>query len=309
MFFRDPYKDQLVKRIETLIAGGNFEKANNLCLEVLEKEPDDADMIRLVALIEQRVQSENEKRIDDVLQELEPLWKQAKYLEIIQRLTDVKKYSKDYAPLLQAMSKAQSEYRKIAENNAKEEFKKIEVEFEELLKENRLDEVVSKCIEIENSQLKTPEMLAMADKFKLKVVDIQLNNSKDLIKSDNYDEALSYLENLKNIAPRYEKLHNIIEETKFRRVNNISAEHQETAYKAVNNVKDLLRLEKYEEAYQAAQELVVYNPNSKIAKQLLKESESKFNNQLRDETVAQIEKDKPALKDDYQKNKDNYKRI
>ena len=38
MFFKDPYKEQVVKRIESLIAGSN-EKANNLCLEVLEKIP------------------------------------------------------------------------------------------------------------------------------------------------------------------------------------------------------------------------------------------------------------------------------
>lgn len=309
MFFRDPYKDQLIKRIESLIAAGSFEKANDLCSEVLEKEPEDADMQRLVNLIEEKVQEANEKRIDEVLENLASLWKEEKYLEIIQKLNDVKKYSKSYPPLLDALSKAESAYRKRLEKGQSEELKKVRQKFADLLKEKKLDEIVEKCLDIDNSPIKNPALIALAAEMKVEVVDAQLTEKKDFLKSDKYDEILGFLQNLTNITPKYQKLLNLIEEIKLRKINNISAEREETSYQAVDKVKDLLRLGNYEAAYAAAQELKIFNPGSRIAEQLFQEAEAKFNNILRDETAEQIKKAKPAIKEDYLKNKDQYRKI
>lgn len=306
MFFRDPYKDQLIKRIESLIAAGSFEKANNLCLEVLEKDPDDTDMLKLVNLIEQRVQQENEKRIDQVLVDIKPLWEEEKYLEIIQKLNEVKKYSKDYPPLIEAISKAESKYRNLLEERQGEDFKKLQAEFDKFFAKQDLDQVIEKCLEIDNSSLKSKKMEELSEAMKIKVIDVQLDEKKDFLRSDKYDEILNFLSNLKNISPRYQKLLTLIEEIKLRKINNVSAEREETSFQAVDHVKDLLRLGKYEEAYQAAQELLVFNPNSQIAKTLLADAEEKFNQLLHDETAGQIKKSLPKLKEDYQKNKDEY---
>lgn len=309
MFFRDPYKDQLIKRIESLIAGGNFEKANDLCSEVLEKQPDDADMLRLVNLIEEKVQEANEKKIDEVLDDLDDLWKEQKYLAIIQRLNEVKKYSKDYMPLVEALSKAESAYRKEVEKGQSEELKKVRQNFADLLKEKKLDEIIERCLTIDNNPIKNPALAAISKEMKQEVVNVQLNDKKEFLRSDKYDEILGFLQNLTNITPRYPKLTDLIEEIKLRKVSNISAEREETSYQAVDHVKDLLRLGNYEAAYLAAQELKVFNPGSKIAEKLFKEAEAKFNNILRDETAEQIEKSLPALKEDYAKNKDEYKKL
>lgn len=309
MFFKDPYKEQLIKRIESLIAGSNFEKANNLCLEVLEKDPDDSDMLRLVNLIEQKVQEENEKHLDQVLADLQPLWQEEKYLEIIQKLNEVKKYSKEYPPLIAAISKAESKYRGLLEKREEADLGQIKKELEQLFVEKDLDKVIERCLEIDGSSLKNKALQDLSKAMKINVIDVQLEEKKDFLRSDKYDEILNFLGNLKNISPGYEKLLNLIEEIRLRKINNVSAEREEVSFQAVDHVKDLLRLEKYEEAYLAAQELVVFNPNSKLAQGLLQQADVKFNALLHDQTAQQIKDSLPKLKEDYRTNKDDYTTI
>lgn len=306
MFWDDPYQKQIIKNIESLIAAKEFQKAQDACNEILESNPDNTKVIRMLDIIDRKVQEENEDKINAAMKDLAPLWEKEEYSKIIRKLHELKEYSPNYEPLIQEITRAETEYRVELNKEQEKEVEEVKKSFEKLFSEDKLDDVIQKCHELENSRIKNEELVAYSKEIRKRLIDTQLANKKDFLAGDHYDEILSFLEGLSQISPGYKKVSNLIEEIKLRKVNNVSLEQEETSFEAVDNVKTLLKLGKYEEALVAAKELQIYNPSSKVVDGLVKEAEEKFHQEMDEETSEQIKESEKKMKEEREKNPDDY---
>ena len=92
-------------------------------------------------------------------------------------------------------------------------------------------------------------------------------------------------------------------------LSNLNDAQQEFVYRGLSHAETLLQLGKYEHAEEAAREVLSTDPGNAQAKSVLKEASKKAKRQIQKEIVVKIKKNFPALKEEYNRNKEGFVKI
>lgn len=300
-----PYFDQLEQNVISLLSEKKFKQAYEMCVKVLDKMPGEPQFLKLKKRIEDAVEEENDKIVEKTISDLKPLWSEKKYAEILKKLEPLLQVSKNNSKLNNLIIEAQEKYRdqieelkKGFEKNQRARLTKI---FEES-PERMIDELY--FLETNNSGDEVTKRIVA--EFRDKLIEKKIKDKKDLIQSDKFDVIYNFIEELKKIDDKNQRIKELDEKTRKRQHSTQLENKGEFVYKGENYLSTLMKINKYAEAIRVAEEILQTDPSNGEVKGILEDAKSKFFDQSRDETVDLLTKNQSSEKTDYDKNKDSF---
>ncbi|MFA7685596.1 MAG: hypothetical protein WCX95_02250 [Candidatus Gracilibacteria bacterium] len=299
---------QARRNIDLLMASKKYQEALNLCNAISSRYPDDRDFKKMTITIQDEAEKANESMIDTKLEEMDPLWDQEKYQEILNGIKYLLRYSPNHKKLQNLYKKAQELYTKQI-TTLKKQFQKEQSEKLERFLENDPEKLINELYTLERTNPGNTDVMAMTKIFREKLVSKRIAEKKDLIYSDKYDVIETFIESLKKIDEKNTEITKLEKLIKQRKVDNFMEQRKEFVYKGENYLGTLIRLKKYAEAIKVAQELLTIDKNDKEVLSLFEKAKDLYFKQTRDQTVLAIEKNSTNLKAEYQASKENFIKI
>ncbi len=277
-----------LKQIESLIAADKLNEAYNLCNKLLLNFPDSVRVKRLKAKVEKLVFKKNLNLVKDDLKKLQPLWKQRKYSEIINKLKELQKYVPGYAPLQKQLQKAQKLLLKQKSHKQKDVLARYMSKAEEYMnKENYKDAITT----LKRVLLKLPDhepakrLLKQARDL---YIDQQIKERDFLLKSDKFDEIAAFIKHLKTVDPNSSKISSLIRKLSKREKMARKFKKMDFTYKSYEELFTLYQNQKYQECIKGLKELISMEKDNFKALELLKSARKKFDKQLTKEVYKKI---------------------
>lgn len=302
------YFDQAEQNIKLLIAEKKYKEAYISCKKFLEKFPDESRFIKLKEKIEHDVDEENQTVIEKKLNDIKPLWKQEKYVEILQKLRELLKISPTNVKIQELIAQAQESYKKEI-NKLTEDFEKKESEkFEELMEKDE-KRLIDEMFLLEKSNPGNHSVLALTKKYRGKLIDKKIHEKEYLIYSDKFDDIANLISQLKKIDDKNAQINHLEKLIKTRKLGGQVEDKNEFIFKAEQYLVTLMKLKKYDKALQVAGEILEIDKSNKNILKIFKKAEDGFYKQTRGTVADIIIQNQPQLREEYSKNKDKFIKI
>lgn len=302
------YYEQLEQKINFLITEKKFKEAFSLCKDCIKQFPTESRFSKLINKIEEAVEEENEKIIKDKIEAMKPLWKEEKYLEILRILKDLLRLAPNNSKLrnlyLEAEESYKKQFEKLNEKFNKEQHKRLD----EILKNNsgQLTEELY-ILEKENPGNQNVKNLVL--EYEDKLIAKKIEDKKELINSNKYDVIENFLDELRKINKLNKRIQDVEVEIKSRKLEGEIVQTKEFVYGGEKHLDTLVKLEKFDKAIKAAEEILKVDPQNISAKEVLTFSKKKYKNQLRGLAADSIINDFQNLKIEYDQDKSKFIKI
>lgn len=302
------YFDQLELKINSLLNDRKFKEAFSLCRETILQYPNETRFVKIKERIEKAVEEENENIIKNKLEEIKPLWKEEKYLEILKTLKNLLAASPNNSKLKNLYLDAEKLYRKQYENLNEKFNKDQRIRLDSILKENpnQLAEALY-ILTKENSGNTIVKNLV--SEYEEKLIAKKIEDKRELINSNKFDVIESFLDDLRKINKFSKKIQEIESQIKSRKLEGEIVQTKEFVYGGEKYLDTLVKLKKFDKAMKAAEEILKVDPENKEAKEVLEDSAEKYKDQVKDLTVDSINKNLQGLKTEYDKDKTKFIKI
>lgn len=285
-----------------------YREAFNICKDCILKYPEESRFIKLKGRIERAVVEQNEKVIKDKLDTLKPLWKTGKYSDILISVKELLKIDPTNSKLKDIYQEAEIAYRK--------QFEKLQVEFNkkqnerltELLNTNA-NQLIEELFVLEKENPNNQNVRILVADFRDKLIARKINDKKELLNSEKYEDIDHFLQELINIDRSNKRIQDVSQQVKARKVETATTQAKEFVYSGEKYLDTLMKLGKYDKVIKAASEILQVDKNDKYAESTLKTAKRKYSNQLRNLAADSILKNLPALKSEYLKDKSKFVRL
>lgn len=302
------YFDQAEQNIKLLIAEKKYKEAYISCKKFLEKFPDESRFIKLKEEIEHDVDEENQTVIEKKLNEIKPLWKQEKYIEILKQLRELLKIAPSSKKIQELMAEAQESYKKEI-NKLTEDFEKKESERLNELMEKDEKRLIDEMFLLEKSNPGNKSVLALTKKYRDKLIDKKIHEKEYLIYSDKFDDIANLISQLKKIDDKNAQIDHLEKLIKTRKLGEQVDDKNEFVYKGEQYLITLMKLKKYDKALQVASEIMAVDKSNKNIPKIYEKAEKGFYKQTRKDVINIIIQNQPQLHEEYSKNKDKFIKI
>lgn len=299
------YLIQLEQKVQSLLSERKFKQAYDLCAEILDKYPEQKVFIKLQEKIEEAVEDENQKIIDEKLEEVGKLRKEEKFSEILQILKELQRLSPNDKTISKEYERAQKEYlekiqklQKTFEENQEKRLAKILQETPALL----LNELFS--LEMNNQGNQQVKNLVV--KFKNLFIDKKLKEKEELLNSDKFDAINHFLDELRKVDKNNSRIISISQKIELKKKEGIEGQQSEFVYGGEKHLDTLIKLKKYDKAIQVCKEILAIKKTDPQTEKLIKKLERKLFSQTRNISVDSIKNNLQKLQEDYTQNKENY---
>lgn len=303
-----PYFEQIEQKIQILLSDKKYKEAYKLCIDFLNKFPEEKVFIKLKKKIEEEAFEKNLEIIDEKIDSIEKLWNEKKYSEILKTLQPLLKLAPDYKKLQKEISKAQELYQGQVKELQKNYLKVQREKFEKLLNE-KSDWITQEFIHLERNSFEDQNLATLIAEYKEKYIQKKLHEKSELLKSDKFEAIYNLLAELKKIDPESLSLKKIEEEIKNQQHGSQIEETKEFVFSGENHLATLMKLKKYDKAIKVAEEIMETDKNNKRVAKILKEANSKFYAQSKDSVAEMITENQKNLDIEFQQNKDNFTKI
>ena len=302
------YFDQLELKINSLLNDRKFKEAFSLCRETILQYPNETRFVKIKERIEKAVEEENENIIKNKLEEIKPLWKEEKYLEILKTLKNLLAASPNNSKLKNLYLDAEKLYRKQYENLNEKFNKDQRIRLDSILKENpsQLAEALY-ILTKENSGNTIVKNLV--SEYEEKLITKKIEDKRELINSNKFDVIEGFLDDLRKINRFSKKIQEIESQIKSRKLEGEIVQTKEFVYGGEKYLDTLVKLKKFDKAMKAAEEILKVDPENKEAKEVLEDSTGKYKDQVKDLAVDSINKNLQGLKTEYDKDKTKFIKI
>ncbi|MFA6917324.1 MAG: hypothetical protein WC285_00605 [Candidatus Gracilibacteria bacterium] len=295
------------KNINMLLASKKYKEAYDLCNAILSRYPT-AEFEKLRRLIEKESEKANEEIVNEKLGELDPLWDDEKYAEILNGIRNLQKYAPNSQKLKDLYAKAQKLYLDQVEKLKKQFHKEQSKKLTRFLNEDP-EGLMSELYKLERTNPGNVEVTEIVKDFRGKLIHKKITEKKELFDSDKYDVIQSFIDSLKKIDGKNEEIAELEKSMKQKKADNLIKEHKEFIFKGESYLETLVRLKKFSEAIKVAQEILSVDSNNKEAKKLLKKARNEYFNQTKDRSAEMIETDFEKLKKEYKEDKNKFVKI
>lgn len=302
------YFDQLEQKINFLLTEKKFKEAFTLCKESIQQFPTESRFSKLINKIEKGVEEENEKIIKEKIEGMKALWKEEKYLEILKNLKDLLRLSPNNSKLrnlyLEAEESYKKQFEKLNDKFNKEQHKRLD----EILKNNsgQLTEELY-ILEKENPGNQSVKKIVL--EYEDKLIEKKIEDKRELISSNKYDIIANFLDELRKINKLNKRIQDVEVEIRSRKLEGEIVQTKEFVYGGEKHLDTLVKLEKFDKAIKAAEEILKVDPQNIAAKEVLTFSKKKYKNQLRGLAADSIIKGFQNLKKEYEQDKSKFIKI
>lgn len=288
-----------------LLSDKKYKEAYKLCVDFLNKFPEERTFIKLKEKIEEEVMEANVKIVDEKIESMEKFWKEENYAEILRALQPLLKLTPDHKSLQKELLKAQDLYKEKIEQSQNAFLKNQRIKWEKILKETP-DTLIDEFIYIERNQPGNHQVENLVNEYKQKYITKKIEDKKELLDSDKYDSIFHFIDQLKKVDDQSAVLKTLETKIKNRQHGSQIEETKEFVYSGESHLLTLMKIKKYDKAIKVAEEILEADKsNTRVAK-ILKEAEEKFYSQSRDNVVDIIVQNQKALDNEYQQNKNDF---
>lgn len=302
------YFEQIEQKINHLLSEKKYAAAYSLCKEFLLKYPDEKFFFKLKKRVEDEIRDENQSIIKEKLNELQPLWDEGKYEEILKILRELSLLNPENGKIKSWYRKASSAYQEKLSQLTSQFTKKQSEKLNQLLEKDP-DRLLDELFYIERNNAKNIEILRMTNFFRDKLITKKISTKQDFLKSEKYDSINNFIEDLKRIDPNNNQIKKLQDEVLKRKSKSQSSEKISYIYKSEKQLETLMKLKKYDKALKAAQEILSIDPNNAKVQKILQKAERKFFKQSREATIDLIMANRDQLKEQYKKDKTKFIKI
>lgn len=196
---------EALQRIKNLINQEKWLDAHRACLEILRFDPENLKIIRLKNKIEKQVKKINIQAIKQDLKNIQPLWKEKKYDELLEHLKELEPYRRDYKPLDDFIKKVQKAYIAEVGEQRKEYFSDELKHIDILLKEHKYQEAIRTAQKLRITNVNNAEVKKKVTEIKKEWVDHELKTNGKLLNSDKFEDALLKAQQIKKLIQTLQK--------------------------------------------------------------------------------------------------------
>ena len=284
-------------------------KAYQICLEVLRSDPENLKVINLKNQIEKNVKKANQQAIEDDIKQLEPLWKEKKYAELLEHFKQLEPYMKDFPKLRTLILKAKKLYEEELSQGLEQKYQGELARINELLKAKNFKEALFAAEKLREMDIHYPDVKKLQAKVRADWIDTEIEANKILLSGEKYENILLFYQKLLKIDPDSVKVKNLIEQTQKTYGSTRRDDKKEFLYKALEQMHTLYQLKKYEKTVQVCAEILAIDPDNKMVQDFQKKSEKKAQNVINKEVIEQILTNQKGLADEAKANPGEFIKI
>ena len=300
-----PYFEQIEQNINMLLSDKKYKEAYKLCVDFLNKFPEERTFIKLKEKIEEEVADENAKIIEEKINSTSKFFETKNYAEILRTLQPLLKLAPNHKRLQKEILKAQELYKDQIEDTQESFLKKQREKLEKILKENP-ELILDELIYIERNQPGNHQVENLINEYKEKYINKKIDEKKELINSDKFDSIYHFIEQLRKVDDKNATLNNLETKIKNRQHGNQIDETKEFVFSSENHLLTLMKIKKYDKAIKVAEEILESDKNNTRVAKILKEAQDKFYSQSRDTVAELIVQTNKTMDNEYQQNKDGF---
>ncbi len=300
-----PYFEQIEQNINMLLSDKKYKEAYKLCVDFLNKFPEERTFIKLKEKIEEEVADENAKIIEEKINSTSKFFETKNYAEILRTLQPLLKLAPNHKRLQKEILQAQELYKDQIEDTQESFLKKQREKLEKILKENP-ELILDELIYIERNQPGNHQVENLINEYKEKYINKKIDEKKELINSDKFDSIYHFIEQLRKVDDKNATLNNLETKIKNRQHGNQIDETKEFVFSSENHLLTLMKIKKYDKAIKVAEEILESDKNNTRVAKILKEAQDKFYSQSRDTVAELIVQTNKTMDNEYQQNKDGF---
>ena len=300
---------EAIGEIKDLIKQEKWKDAHRACLEILRFDPENIKIIRLKNKIEKAVRKINRGSIEQDLRNLEPLWKEKKYQELLEYLKKLQPYAADVPKISGLIIKAGKEYQKQLLSQQKQYLQQELKEINDLAAATKYADAVKTADKLLALQLDEEKIREVLKKLKSDWIASELQQNQALTGGEKYEDILLFYQGLLHIDGKSDRVKKLIDTTKKKYQVYRVQQKRELIYKQLEKIKTLYQMGRYEQVMDLTEEIVSIDPSNKEAKFYLAKAGKKAEKALDREIFLQMKNARSQLKAEMKLNRKNVTRI
>ena len=290
-----------IRQVQSLITANRYQEAYNCVNKLLLNFPDNGKIYKLKSKIEKIVYEHNLITVNKEIKELNPLWKEKRYEELVKRLTNITLYVPGYTKAEKDLYKAQKLYRNQIVQQQKDTLANYIRTIEKAIAEEDFQKAISLCQEVLRKIPQHEKCGMLLAKAKNQLIDKMIRENGVLLKSDKFEEIEKFLNDLLKICPESIRVNNLLNKVSNREKITVEYAKKDFVYSAYEQIFILYQKGKFDKTIDALRELLEVEPDDLKALELLKKAEKKFSSQLNREVKSKIKNLQKKFRDEKKK--------
>lgn len=254
-------------QVKLLINQEEWQKAYQLCNEILRINPDNPRFIKLRDKIELAVKEINRKSIKNELKNLEPLLANHQYQLYLEKIGPLQAYIQDFPEIKSLILKATTLLNKQYQQNKVDFLDKQIHQAEQLVQEKKFAEAVLLLEQLDKATKTDLKIKNLLSESKNQWIDSLIEENKALIESSKFEDIILFLLKIEKINPEYLKIKNLIQSVKKRYKDNKIENKKDFIFKTLEEVNVLIIKKKYDKAHELNKKVLNIDSDNTIALQ------------------------------------------
>ena len=251
--------------IKILIKEEKFTQANKMLNQVLLRESQNQEALKLKRELQNLAYNKNIQLVDQKILDYQQLYLEKKYTQLIPKLKKLQTYAPGYSKLDKFVLKVYKEYEKTVQDKQGGTIKTLQNSSDNHIAKNDGKQAI---LEIENYAIKhqeNPVFQKMVLETKRKVIDNKLIRNKKALKKLNAPSKFEFLKKLYQIDITYPRIQKELYKAK-KELEIYDKKHKKVYLREAKiQLKIMYNQKKYPECIQACKELLKVFPNNKVA--------------------------------------------
>jgi len=254
-----------IQDINILIKEEKYGQANKMLDQILLREPQNQDALKLKRNLQGLAYQKNLKLVDQKLEEYQALYKAKKYPELLQKLKKLQTYAPGYSKLDKFILKVFQEYEKQSHSQSAGTIKQLQVEIKQLIDSKQGNKAILLAEQTAIKHQDNPAYQKIVMDTKRAVIDNKLKINKKALKRLNAPSKFEFLKKLYMLDVSYPRIQQELYKAKKELESYDKKQKRVYLREAKIQIKVLLNQKKYPECSQACKELLKVFPNNSYA--------------------------------------------
>lgn len=279
---------EIEQQVKILIASEKWAQAHQICLQILQYDPENSTFLKFKTSIEKAVNQINQKAIREELKKLDPLLHNKQYESYLQQIAPLQNYIKDYPEISKKILLAQQ----LLEQSYQEKVQQAVEEVQQIFLKNKnhldfenLRQQLNYLHKQNPHEKSIPQLL---DKITKQHIKNELQQQKPLLESNHFEDIIIFLLRLQKLAPNNNTLKNQIEKIKQRYQIEKVENQRDFIFKTLEEAKLLFIRKKYDLCMELCERVLSIDPRNPAAITYLQKSTNKASQASENLIITQL---------------------
>lgn len=304
----DKLTELSIIKIKNLLAEKNFKDAYKHYEELAFRNPFDSKVMKIKNLIIKTVEKENKEKIEKAIIEAKKYIAEQNLEKALILLKNYLKVAPNHKKLNKILKETQNIYR-LQIKQKQDEFDNVQGKKFSASMTKDVKGFLNDVINFKRQFNDSPLANNFIERAKAYFIHKKIETNQNLLKSKKYELIEGFFAELKEISDSNPEIIELEKKIKLEKYENQVQNLKESIYEAEKNIETLIKLKKFQKAYNAISELMKADNKNEKAKKLLPIARKGLFKENRDKSIKLIRENFPNLKKEYKENPSNFKKI